>query len=73
MTSFFGRIKQAISSTSNKISSGLTNIFLNRKLGDDTLEELEELLISADMGVSTVNLIIDQIKKIKFEKKLTLQ
>jgi len=68
MTSFFGRIKQAISSTSNKISSGITNIFANRKLDNSTIEELEDLLISADMGVSTVNSIISQIKNTKFEK-----
>jgi fused signal recognition particle receptor len=70
MTSFFGRIKQALTNTSNKISSGLTNIFLNKKLDSSTIQELEDLLISADMGVATVDVIIDQIKKIKFEKDI---
>ncbi len=68
MTSFFGKIKQALQATSSKISSGLHNIFSGRKLDAGTIEELEDLLISSDMGVSTTAEVIDQIKNIKFEK-----
>ncbi|MGV2432562.1 MAG UNVERIFIED_CONTAM: signal recognition particle-docking protein FtsY [Rickettsiaceae bacterium] len=70
MSSFFGKIKNAIFSTSSKISTGITSIFLNRKLDESTIEELEELLISADMGVKTASHIISEIKKIKFEKDI---
>ncbi len=70
MTSFFGRIKQALTNTSNKISSGLTNIFLNKKLDSSTIEELEDLLLSSDIGVATTDTIIGQIKNTKFEKDI---
>ena len=57
--SFFSKIKQALQSTSNKISTGITSIFKGKKIDASTIEELEELLISADMGVSTAGIIID--------------
>lgn len=73
MTSFFGRIKEALTKTSSKISTGLTSIFLNRKLDEDTIEDLHDLLISADMGASASEHIIDQIKKIRFEKDVEVK
>lgn len=73
MTSFFSRIKEAITKTSSKISTGLTSIFSNKKLDSETLEELYELLIASDMGVSVTEEIIDQIKKIRFEKDVEVK
>jgi fused signal recognition particle receptor len=65
---FFSKIKEALSSTSNKISSGVTKIFTHKKLDSVSLEELEELLITSDMGAVVSADIIDQLKKHKFEK-----
>lgn len=65
---FFGRIKEALSSTSNKISSGVTKIFTHKKLDASSLEELEELLITSDMGALASANIIDSLRKHKFEK-----
>ena len=73
MTSFFGRIKAALSSTSNKISKGLTSIFKDRKLDASTIEELHDLLITSDMGVSASENIISQIRSAKFEKDVDVK
>jgi fused signal recognition particle receptor len=73
MTSFFGKIKNALSSTSNKIVSGITNIIVGRKLDENTIEELEELLITADMGVHTASAIIDKFRKQKFGNETTVE
>jgi len=48
--SWFGRIKAGLSRSSAKIGDGITGIFAKRKLDDETLAQLEELLISADLG-----------------------
>lgn len=69
MGSFFSRIKEALSTTSNKISGGITKIFTHKKLDAESLEELEELLITSDMGAITSMNIIDKLKKNKFEKE----
>jgi fused signal recognition particle receptor len=48
----FNRIKQALINTSGKISSGIDNIFFKKKLDDNSLNELEELLIAADISIA---------------------
>jgi fused signal recognition particle receptor len=66
------RLKQGLSKTSSKIGKGISDIFTNRKLDDETLEELEELLITSDLGITSVNEIIADLKKRKFEKDIPL-
>ncbi|HCR86488.1 MAG TPA: signal recognition particle-docking protein FtsY [Alphaproteobacteria bacterium] len=65
---FFNRIKQSFTKTSDKISEGLNNIFIKKKLDGASLEELEELLIAADIGVKISAQIIEEFSKKKFEK-----
>jgi len=73
MVSFFGKIKQALSFTSSKIASGITNIIGGRKLDANTIEELEELLITADMGAHTASAIMDKFRKQKFASETTVE
>ena len=47
---FFSRLKEGLSRSTQKISGGITAVFKKRRLDDEALEELEELLISADLG-----------------------
>ena len=43
--SWFKRLTSGLSKSSNKITEGLASIITKRKLDDETLQELEELLI----------------------------
>jgi fused signal recognition particle receptor len=70
MFSIFDKLKQGLSKTSSKISEGIDKIFYKKKLSKETLEELEDLLISADMGVAVVRQIIEDFKSIKFDKEV---
>jgi fused signal recognition particle receptor len=59
----FHRLKKGLSKTSNKIVGGMESVFLGKKeIDEELLEELEELLITADMGVATVIKIIDEVR-----------
>lgn len=71
--SFFSKSKitDQLKNSSSKISSSIAQIFLNRKLDKEALEELEEALISSDMGVEVATKIITEIKKDKFEKNIS--
>ncbi|WP_316353409.1 signal recognition particle-docking protein FtsY [Candidatus Trichorickettsia mobilis] len=69
----FNRIKQALINTSGKISSGIDNIFFKKKLDDNSLNELEELLIAADMGSAVAALLIQRLKMTKFDKDITVE
>ena len=61
---FFKKLKSGLSKTRTKLSTGLGRILtIGRKLDEETLEELEELLISADIGPRTVDHIIDGLRE----------
>lgn len=70
MISIFSKLKQSLSKTSNKISEGVDKIFYKKKLDKETLEELEELLITSDMGALVATKIIEDLKSIKFDKEV---
>lgn len=65
---FLSKIKQSFTKTSDKISQGLENIFVKKKLSETSLDELEELLISADLGAKVSSQIIEEFSKKKFDK-----
>jgi fused signal recognition particle receptor len=64
---FFERLKQGLSKTSDALVGGIDRLLLGKKEIDaDTLEELEEILISADIGVTTtVDLVRGLEQKLK--------
>jgi len=67
---WFRRLKDGLTRSSSAISTGITDIFTKRKLDDDVLEELEELLITADLGVSTSARIAANIAKTRYDKEI---
>ena len=56
---FFDRLKEGLAKTKNTIFKQVDNLFKNFvKVDEDMLEELEELLIMADVGVNSSEAII---------------
>ncbi len=70
-TSWFQRLKTGLTKTSSKISDGITGLFTKRKLDAGTLDELEDLLIEADLGVETAMRITQAVGKGRFEKGIS--
>lgn len=70
-TGWFARLKAGLSRSSGKIGEGISAIFTKRKLDDAALEELEELLISADLGVATAAKLTADLAKEKFDKEVS--
>jgi fused signal recognition particle receptor len=71
--SWLERLKQGLSKSSNKISEGITGIFTKKKLDNEMLEELEEILLLADLGTEATKKILDQLTKNKFDKEITVE
>jgi len=69
--SWFQRLRTGLAKTSSRLSEGITAIFTKRKLDAATLEDLEDLLIQADLGVETATAITDAIGKGRFEKGIS--
>ena len=68
---FFARLKEGLKKTSQTLVTSVTNIVSKRRLDDSMLEELEDLLITADFGVTCAADIIGKLRREKFEKDVT--
>jgi len=68
---WFSRLRDGLTKTSSRLSEGVTSIFTKRKLDDDTLEELEDLLIQADLGVETAMRITERLSAEKYDKEIS--
>jgi len=61
-SSLLSRLKQGLSGTRNNINNGLADLFLSKKqIDDELLEEIETLLITADLGIEATSKIIDEL------------
>jgi fused signal recognition particle receptor len=68
---FFSRLKQGLSRSTQKLTEGITAVFKKRRLDEAALEELEELLISADLGPAVAARIIAGFRRTRFGKEVT--
>ncbi|MDX2101281.1 MAG: signal recognition particle-docking protein FtsY [Alphaproteobacteria bacterium] len=71
--SWFGRLKAGLQRSSAKLTEGISAIFTKRRLDDDALEELEEALIAADLGVTPSAKLVASLRKERFGKDVTDQ
>ena len=67
---FFDKLKQGLGKTRDSLNDEINSVFSNfRKVDEDLLEELEEILIMSDIGVETATEIISKLRnRIKLEK-----
>ena len=61
--SLFGKIKDALKKTREGISTKLRLLFAKNKLGEEFYDELEEILISADVSVRTAEEVVEEVKE----------
>ncbi len=65
------RLVGGLAKSSTKLTEGIAAIFTKRRLDDEALEELEELLIAADLGVDTAGALIANLRKARFGKDVS--
>lgn len=68
--SWWKRLSQGLGRTASQIGSGITAIFTTRKLDADTLQDLEDVLIQADLGIEVSGRIVENIGKGRFDKEV---
>ncbi len=68
---WFARLKSGLSRSSSKIGEGLRGILVKRKLDDAALEELEELLITSDLGVATAAKLTAKLAAGRYDKEIS--
>lgn len=65
------RLKSGLSKTSGALTTGIKDVVTKKKLDQDTLDELEELLILADLGPSAAHDVIEGFAKTRFGKDIS--
>ena len=67
----WAKLKSGLSKTSSTLTDGIAGIFTKRKLDQAALDQLEELLIAADMGAKTSAELTAALSKQKLDKDIT--
>ncbi len=67
---WLSRLTSGLSKSTNRLGQGITDIFTKRKLDEDTLADLEDLLITSDIGPKTSAKIISEFSTLKFDKDI---
>lgn len=68
---FFSRLTAGLRRSSTSIADSVTAVFTKKKLDADTLEQLEDALIAADLGTATATRVTDRLARDRFEKEVT--
>ncbi len=67
----FEKLKQSLAKTKDTIINKIAQVVIRRKIDDELLEEIEQILIEADVGVRATMRLIEAIKRKARERKLT--
>lgn len=67
------RLTEGMRRTSSSLSESVTGLFTKRKLDDATLQDLEDALIQADLGVPTAMRITEAISAGRYNKEISPQ
>lgn len=67
----FAKIKEGLKKTKDKIAYSLNKLFTGGVLNDDFYDELEEILLTSDVGAETTERILDELRDVIDEKMIT--
>jgi fused signal recognition particle receptor len=76
---WLGRLREGLSKSAKKVTESITSvftetipgIFTKKRLDQETLNELEDALIQADLGVSVASRLVQKLSKERFGKEVT--
>ena len=69
--SIFRRMKEGLTRSTKNLSDVITGIFTKKKLDAATLEELEDLLISADLGLDAAASVTEAVGRDRYNKEVS--
>lgn len=68
---WFQRLRNGLARTSSQLTTQISALFTKRKLDEDTLDELEDLLIQSDLGVETAMRITGALSSERYGKDVS--
>ena len=70
---WISRLKSGLSRSSGKISGGISDLFTKQRLDQATLDGLEEILITGDLGIETASKLSQTISEQKYDKDISVE
>ena len=71
MSGFLSRLTKGLARSAGKLGEGLGAVFTKRRLDEEALTDLEDVLISADLGTEVTKRIVANFRKNRFGKEVT--
>lgn len=68
---WFARLASGLKRSSDQLSGSITSVFTKRKLDAATLDELEDVLIQADLGIETAMAITETLRRDRFDRDVS--
>ncbi len=69
--SWFQRMRDGLARSSRELTGNIAGVFTKRKLDEDTLQDLEDILIRADLGVETALRVTDSLASSRYGKTVS--
>jgi len=69
--SWFSRLTTGLKRSSDNLTTSITSVFTKRKLDAATLDELEDVLIQADLGLETAMAITETLRRDRFDREVS--
>ncbi len=68
---WLSRLREGLSKSTKKVAESITGLFTKKKLDQQTLDDLEDVLIQADLGVAVAARLVGKLSKERFGKEVT--
>jgi fused signal recognition particle receptor len=68
---WLSRLRDGLSKSTKRVTESITGLFTKKKLDQETLNELEDALIQADLGVSVAARLVEKLGRERFGKEVT--
>ncbi|WP_106754502.1 signal recognition particle-docking protein FtsY [Pannonibacter carbonis] len=68
---WFQRLRRGLARSSSALTEGISSIFTKRKLDQSMLDELEDILLQADLGLDTASSITERLGSGRFDKEIS--
>ncbi len=68
---WLSRLREGLSKSTKKVAESITSLFTKKRLDQQTLDDLEDVLIQADLGVTVAGRLVAKLSKERFGKEVT--
>lgn len=69
-TSWLSRLREGLSKSTKRVTENITGLFTKKKLDQATLDELEDALIQADLGVAVSARLVEKLGRERFGREI---